>query len=111
MPAATHPSLTTSVADQDARQGSLLNLYRRLIHLRKENDALAVGRLVPLTTGNAHVLAYLRRADDATVMVVASGVRAHAGPRPAVTAPNPIPSTATDLNRRPHPGAQEGEPR
>jgi alpha-amylase len=57
-------SMTTNVADEDADPGSLLNLYRRLIHLRKADDALAAGRLIPLSTAGAHVVAYLRRADD-----------------------------------------------
>src|SRR5213592_2034714 len=55
-------SLTTNVALQDADAGSLLNLYRRLIRLRKQTDALATGRLVPVTASGAQVAAYLRRA-------------------------------------------------
>src|SRR6202007_2706493 len=56
-----------ALEDRDPR--SLLNLYRRLIHVRKENEALATGRLVPLTTTDAHVAAYLRRADKGSVLV------------------------------------------
>ena len=63
-------SLTTTVAAQDADTGSLLNLYRRLIHLRRENEALAVGRLVSLSAGSAQVAAYLRRAGERTVLIV-----------------------------------------
>jgi alpha-amylase len=65
-------SLTANVAVEDTARGSLLNLYRRLIHLRKANRALATGRLVPLTAGDPHVVAYLRRAGDAAVLVVAN---------------------------------------
>jgi glycosidase len=65
-------SQTTTVEAQDPDSGSLLNLYRNLIHLRKSNDALAVGRLVPLTTGSAAVTAYLRREGDLAVLVVAN---------------------------------------
>ena len=65
-------SLTASVAVQDADPGSLLNLYRRLIHLRTWNAALATGRLVPLTTANSQVAAYLRRAGNQAVLVVAN---------------------------------------
>src|SRR5206468_12856712 len=50
-------SLTITVAAQDTDAGSLLNLYRRLIHLRKANDALATGRLVPLQAGSSQVAA------------------------------------------------------
>jgi glycosidase len=65
-------SLTTTVAAQDADAGSLLNLYRRLIHLRKKNAALATGRLVPLSATSPQVAAYLRRAGDHAVLVVAN---------------------------------------
>ena len=67
-------SLRTTVAAQDTNPRSLLNLYRRLIHLRRSNDALAVGTLVPLTAGNGQVVAYLRRGEDGkhAVLVVAN---------------------------------------
>jgi glycosidase len=65
-------SLTTTVEAQDADPGSLLNLYRRLIHLRMANEALAKGRLVPLVANNSSVTAYLRRTGDQAVLVVAN---------------------------------------
>src|SRR2546429_1117200 len=65
-------SLATTVAAEDADSGSLLNLYRRLIHLRKQNEALATGRLLPLTATGPHVAAYLRRTDKDVVLVVAN---------------------------------------
>src|ERR1043166_3542576 len=65
-------SMTTNVAVEDRDLGSLLNLYRRLIHLRKQNEALARGRLVPLSTDNPQVAAYLRRTSDRCVLVVAN---------------------------------------
>jgi glycosidase len=65
-------SMTTTVEAQEADSASLLNLYRRLIHFRKANDALAVGRLIPLTANNTSVAAYLRREGDETVLVVAN---------------------------------------
>ncbi|HSE53363.1 MAG TPA: alpha-amylase family glycosyl hydrolase [Gemmatimonadales bacterium] len=65
-------SQTTTVEAQDTDSGSLLNLYRTLIHLRKSNDALAVGRLVPLSAESATVTAYLRREGDRAVLVVAN---------------------------------------
>ncbi len=63
---------TVNVEAQNADPGSLLNLYRRLIHLRKESEALATGRLVPLVSQNSAVTAYLRRAGDHAVLVVAN---------------------------------------
>jgi glycosidase len=65
-------SLTTTVATQDADPGSLLNRYRRLIHLRKQNEALATGRLVALATTSPQVTSYLRRAGQHAVLVVAN---------------------------------------
>jgi alpha-amylase len=65
-------SLVTNVATQEDDPRSLLNLYRRLIHLRKENQALGTGRLVPLAARSARVAAYLRRAGDHAVLVVAN---------------------------------------
>ncbi len=67
-------SMAVNVALEDTDPGSLLNLYRKLIHLRRQNDALAAGTLVPLSTSNPHVAAYLRRAGggDHVVLVVAN---------------------------------------
>jgi glycosidase len=61
-----------NVAAEDADPNSLLNLYRRLIRLRSSNVAMATGRLVPLTAGRPDVIAYLRRAGDKAVLVVAN---------------------------------------
>lgn len=73
-------SLTTTVEAQDADPRSLLNLYRRLIHLRRENEALAAGTLVPLATNRPQVAAYLRRSGDHTVLVATNlGAQAAAG--------------------------------
>lgn len=65
-------SLTTTVAAQDGDRGSLLNLYRRLIHLRRADAALAAGRLVPLSASSPQVLAYLRHTAGHAVLVVAN---------------------------------------
>jgi len=65
-------SLTTNVAAEDGDSHSLLNLYRRLIHLRRRNDALAGGALVPLMASDAHVAAYLRATPRHAVLVVAN---------------------------------------
>jgi len=65
-------SATVTVAAQDDDPGSLLNLHRRLIHLRASNPALARGELVPLTAGSGQVAAYLRREGRRAVLVVAN---------------------------------------
>jgi glycosidase len=63
-------SPTANVAIQNADPGSLLNLYRRLIHLRRSNEALAAGRLIALTTGNPAIASYLRTTGKQAVLVV-----------------------------------------
>jgi glycosidase len=63
---------TTNVARQEGDPGSLLNRYRQLIHLRRANEALATGRLLPVTTSSPEVVSYLRRAGDHAVLVVAN---------------------------------------
>jgi glycosidase len=87
---------TRNVQAQDADPNSMLNLHRRLIHLRAAHPALATGRLVPLTTSNPAVAAFVRREGDRAVLVVANlgAARAHgvtlsseAGALPAGAAP------------------------
>jgi glycosidase len=65
-------SLTANVEVQDGDPNSLLNLYRRLIHLRAEHPALGAGQLLPLTASNDAVAAYLRREGDRAALVVAN---------------------------------------
>jgi alpha-amylase len=63
---------TRTVEAQDADPASLLNLHRRLIHLRAQHPALATGRLVPLTASSGAVAAFARREGDRAVLVVAN---------------------------------------
>ena len=65
-------SLTTNVATQDRSKGSLLNLYRRLIHLRAQSPALESGDLLPVETGRKAVLAYIRADAKTPVLVIAN---------------------------------------
>jgi glycosidase len=65
-------SLTANVEAQDSEPNSLLNLYRRLIHLRAENPALGGGELVPLVSSSDSVAAYLRRDGNRVVLVLAN---------------------------------------
>ncbi len=65
-------SLTANVEAQDGDPASLLNLYRRLIHLRGEVPALGTGELLPLTASTDAVAAYLRREGDRAVLVTAN---------------------------------------
>ncbi len=65
-------SFTANVAAQDDDPASLLNLHRRLIHLRSAHPALGTGELIPLRATHDAVAAYLRRDNDRTVLVVAN---------------------------------------
>ena len=65
-------STTANVEAQDGDPSSLLNLHRRLIHLRGANAALGGGELVPLTASSDAVAAYVRRLGDRVVLVIAN---------------------------------------
>jgi alpha-amylase len=65
-------SATANVQVQNADKGSLLNLYRRLIHLRSSNAALASGTLIPLEASNGAAAAWVRRDGKRMVLVVAN---------------------------------------
>lgn len=61
---------TVNVAAQDADAGSLLNTYRRVIHLRNAYSALRTGRLVMLESSAGPVIAYLRDDEAAQFLIV-----------------------------------------
>lgn len=65
-------SLTANVEAQDSDPESLLNHHRRLIHLRSGHPALGFGDFVPVSTSIDGALAYLRRANGRTALVVAN---------------------------------------
>ena len=65
-------SATANVAVQNADPGSLLNRYRRLIHLRASNRALGAGDFLALQSSDPAVAAYLRRDGSRAVLVVAN---------------------------------------
>ena len=65
-------SATANVAAQQADPGSLLNLYRRLIHLRASDRALGSGDFLPLEASDPAVAAFLRRDGARAVLVVAN---------------------------------------
>ena len=65
-------SATANVAVQNADAGSLLNHYRRLIHLRASNRALGAGDFLPLESSDPGVAAFLRRDGTRAVLVVAN---------------------------------------
>lgn len=61
---------TRNVAVQDEDPASILNWYRRLIALRRTHSAFWNGEYVPLLENNPSVLAYLRKSNDKTAVVL-----------------------------------------
>ena len=59
-----------NVAAQESDSGSLLNHYRRLIHLRNAHEALSRGRLLVASTNNQRVAAFIRQARTESMLVV-----------------------------------------
>ncbi|MFQ5537847.1 MAG: alpha-amylase family glycosyl hydrolase [Gemmatimonadota bacterium] len=65
-------SFTANVAAMEGDPASLLNRYRRMIHLRSGNRALGSGDLVPLRANVPGVAAYLRTTGKDAALVVAN---------------------------------------
>lgn len=84
-------SMTVNVANEAKDPHSLLALYRRLIHLRSTNDALAAGELIPLTTNTNAVVAYLRRDGPRAALVIINLGTAPAANVALSSAPNAAP--------------------
>lgn len=59
-----------NVADQDGDPASLLNFYRRALRMRRGTPALMEGEYVPLAPKAKDYLAFLRRTEDQTCLVV-----------------------------------------
>ena len=95
--AAQPDSFTTTVEAQDADSSSLLALYRRLIHLRKANAALANGELSPLSTNDPGVVAYVRRAGNEVVLVVVNLSGAAANPVELTSTASVLPNGRHEL--------------
>ena len=95
--AAQPDSFTTTVEAQDADSSSLLALYRRLIHLRKANAALANGELSPLSTNDPGVVAYVRRAGNDVVLVVVNLSGAAANPVELTSTASVLPNGRHEL--------------
>ena len=95
-------SNTVTVAAQDGDPNSLLNLFRRLIHLRSAKAALASGVLVPLQTTDTAVAAFIRTDNERLILVVANlGEAPRTGVRISTTssAQHPGRYEGTDLLR------------
>ena len=60
---------THNVQSEEKDANSILNFYRTLINLRRQNNALTAGKLLVINDNNADVLTYLRKTDDQTILV------------------------------------------
>ncbi len=61
---------TRNVAIEEQQPDSLLNYYKALIRLRKENRALRDGDFVLLDPDNQNVLSFLRKAQDGNAVLI-----------------------------------------
>ena len=62
----------TNVDSQERDPGSMLHFTRRLLELRRQFPAFALGTLTFVNTGNPAVLAYTREYEGSTLLVVAN---------------------------------------
>jgi alpha-glucosidase len=62
---------TVNVAAEERNPDSLLNYYKTLLRLRKQNSAFHGGRFILLDPNNNAVLSYLRKASDGTTALIA----------------------------------------
>ena len=59
-----------SVRDQNHNPNSLLNYYRRILQVRKQNQALIAGEYQPVHESATGYFAFLRKSEEQTVLVV-----------------------------------------
>ncbi|MBI9047605.1 MAG: alpha-glucosidase [Anaerolineaceae bacterium] len=59
-----------NVKKQESHPDSLLNFYKRLIKIRRENAALHKGLFLPVTYDSRNLMAFLRQTNGQTIMVV-----------------------------------------
>jgi alpha-amylase len=64
-----------SVQEQQGVSGSLLELYKQLIALRKTSPALKYGRYIPITNNNTRCYSFLRHAPGEQTLLVAVRIR------------------------------------
>lgn len=65
-----NPNYQEINARREEAAGSVLDWYKKLIQLRKQSKALSIGNFVPLLEEHRRVMAYLRQAEEETVLVL-----------------------------------------
>jgi glycosidase len=89
----------TNVQAQDGDAGSLLNHYRRLIHLRHDHSALSGGDLLVGSASDPAIAAFVRGSPTETILVVLN-FGAGAIPQASVTLPPASGATSTSRFER-----------
>ena len=92
-----------NVAAQQVEPESLLNVYRRLIALRRASPALTGGLFMPLSHGRRALLAYLRQTPEQTLLVALNF--AHRRQRLVLGAQLARSTWRLVFSTRPHPGS------
>jgi alpha-glucosidase len=59
-----------NVRDQEHNPNSLLNYYRRILQVRKQNPALIAGEYQPVHETAAEYVAFLRKSEEQSILVV-----------------------------------------
>lgn len=59
-----------NVADQENDSDSLLNFYRKIIHVRQTEKTLLQGHYETVSTNDKNILAYLRKLEDCATLVL-----------------------------------------
>ncbi|MGD2070508.1 MAG: alpha-amylase family glycosyl hydrolase [Gemmatimonadota bacterium] len=90
-------SMTANVAAMEGDPGSLLNHYRRLIHLRKSHPALTAGDFAVLETGGDAGLAFLRRDEEDTALVLVNLGDQALGEVEVTSAPGALPAGSWEV--------------
>jgi alpha-glucosidase len=66
-----------NVAAEERDRNSMLNWYKQLIKLRRDNPALHSGKQVMLNTSDRNVLSWLRQAEGSPAVIIACNFTAH----------------------------------
>lgn len=62
-----------NTAEQESREDSVLNFYRKTLKIRKEYiDTVRDGEFIPVDENNREIMAYVRKTDDKTLLVACS---------------------------------------
>jgi len=61
-----------NVKTEESDNNSLLNLYRKLIQIRNQNEALRTGQFLNLNTNDKNLVSFLRETDQQRIVILAN---------------------------------------